>query len=281
VAELAGCKTFKDLHYFQDQTDLHIFFYIPGTPVPKRNPGGDPFFRLLVAEPLLLLTVGVHWEVASEALAELKRVILDQHPELEAQLLKLIPAPLGTLPKATLLLVDETGMEAILQERIAPGFPPYPTTFKIRLTPGQLPVVTAALYKNRGSLVIRYTASLLLSAVATAVITGNVGTIPEEMSFSATLADALRRIEKVLSEGQLHLTESQSPLIPEVIREKARRMAIEKAAGVLLGWALARSSNRELNIKAAVNLEDPVTQVITRETKVAEWLPAGGAFHLL
>jgi hypothetical protein len=281
VAKLAGCKSFKDFHYFQDQADLHTFYYIPGAPVPERNPAGHPFFSLLVAEPLLLMTVGVRWEVSSDALAELKQIILDQQPELEAPLLKLIPAPLGTLPKATLLLVDETGTETILQERISPGFPPYPTTFKIRLTPGQLPVVADALHKNRGSLVIRYTVTLLLATVATAVITGNAGTILEEMLFSATLADALRRIEKALSNGQLQLSESQSALIPEAIREKARRMAIEKAAAVLLGLTLVRSSIRELNIKAAVNLEDPAAQVITRETKVAEWFPAGGAFHLL
>ena len=273
MTELPNGFDLHGVHVYQSTDDPQTFYYIPGEPQPERSPSGKPTLNLFVTDKNALLQLGTRWEVNADLLTELQKQVQDLHPEINQSSILLTPAPVS-INKASLILMTDDDKEEELQAITSSGFPPYAAVFNVGLTNDQKTRVASALSGCKGRLKAVYNITLQKKISVESTITGDVRADIAKLETSASANDCQILIEIALTEGRLHFERVGSEDAPIELKEKADRMAKEKAADILLSMARLKESEvpldtANLEAKAMATTTGPVQ--FTRSTDVASW----------
>jgi hypothetical protein len=263
------------LRCWRSATDPSTVFYVPGDPSPERDPSGRPTLTLSVTDQGAMLQLGTLWAADGELLAELPELLVERFPDLDPVLVQLAPAPV-TVDGVTLLLGDGMGGFTELKTARSSGFPPYSALFNVRLDAEEKVRVLAALNRRAGFLAVRYRMTLPIEVMASTAISGDVRADVVELGPDASLADSKRRVESALGAGRLALSRTATTGAPAELQARADRLAMEKAASVLLHLARQGAGEPvESALEAEATLKEPVSLPIERATDVGTWFPAG------
>jgi hypothetical protein len=276
MTELPSGFDFRGVHFYQDQNNSQTFYYVPGEPAPERSPAGKPTLNFLLSDQFAMLQLGTRWEADTNLLEAARQEIQNRFPDLDAKLVRFTSAPVSVEGVALILLADD-GKEEEKQVVTSSGFPPYAALFNVTLTAEEKARVASALNGRTGLLKVVYKLTLASEQIARTIITGDVRIDVAELEANASAADSLARIEAALGDGRLRLERAASSAAPDELKEKADRMAKEKAADILLSMARKETSEQldAADLKASASLTTTVSLPLTRSTDVGTWFTGG------
>jgi hypothetical protein len=262
----------RGVHAWQGRDDPQTFYYLPGEPTPERSPVGKPTVNFLLSDQQAMLQLGTRWEVEAPLFDALRKEIADRFPDLNATLVRFAPAPV-TIEGARLVLLADDGREEELQTVSSSGFPPYAALFNVTLTAEQKARVASALNGRTGLLKVVYGFSLASEVSARATIKGDVRADVAELDTDASSEECLARIEVALNDGRLRLEKDASSDAPDELKEKAERMAKERAADILLRMA-HRETDAALDaadLTASASFTTTANRPLNRSTDIGSW----------
>ena len=260
---------------FQSSDDPSLFFFVPANPGPELDSQNRPTLLMLVSGTGAILQLGSNWKVDPSVLQALRSEAAKRHPEFDAATIRL-SAGASSVQKVILSLGDGRGSFDVLQSSSSSGFPPYSAIFNARLTAQQKELAVAALNGRSGFLKIAYFVTVSALASIEVTIAGSVGDDLAKLDSSSTLEDCRHLIEAALMGGRLTRAASEQGPVSAEMRQKAQRLATEKAAGALLQMTrLAKSSPANTDLKVAAKLTDTVMTSEERSTDISSWFPGG------
>ena len=274
MTELPNGFDFRGCHFYQSDDDRQTFYYVPGEPTPERSPSGEPTLTFLVTDQSALLQLGTRWEVENSILDNVRTEIRNRFPDVDPAQVRFSPAPVS-IESVRLILTTDDGTEKDLQTSESSGFPPYAALFNVTLTPAQKAQVASALNGRKGMLKVAYKSSLTFGVSAEASIMADVEPDIAELGPDATLADCQAHIEAALNDGRLSLQRSSSSAASDSLKEKADRLAKEKAADILFQFSQKGLKPDAADLKTEAVVRDTVSRPLTSSTDLGSWYERG------
>jgi hypothetical protein len=274
VTELPNSFDFRGCHFYQSDDDRQTFYYLPGEPTPERSPSGEPTLTFLVTDQSALLQLATRWEVENSVIDSVPIEIRNRFPDIDPGQVRFSPAPVS-IESVSLMLTTGDEAEKALATTTSSGFPPYAALFNVTLTPAQKAQVASALNGRKGLLKVVYKSSLTLGVSAEASIMADVETDIAELGPNATLADCQARIEAGINDGRLKFKRSSSAAAPDALKDKADRLAKEKAADILFQFSQKGLKPDVADLEAKVVVRDTVSLPLTSSTDLGSWYARG------
>ena len=262
MLELDGIESWPALD------DPATWLYIAGPLGPQVDASGAPDAALFSLGDAGVFQCGVKWEADSAALERLRQ---EAAGRTGLQTLRPIPAPVQLkAARLTLTSPDAGGVETVLQETSASGYPPFTALFHVSLDVAQRSLVEKALSGTPGILAIEYAIRIERRARATARVSGAFDATEGTSGTARSLIDA------ALVAGRLALAETVEGPASDALRADARNGALDRAAAVLdAALPAGKSAANPLPIDVSVSLAGVVADETTRCTDVASWWKDG------
>lgn len=277
---------FQGISYYRSKEDPSTFFYMPQKPTAETDPKGKPTLSLWISDQGAILQLGTKWEAEDALLGELKKHHAERF-QLEPALIRLSPVRVS-VEGVTLALGDGEGRYQEVKTVSSSGYPPFSAIFNVQLNAEEKSRVAAALNGRRQFLTVTYRGLAPLEVSAETTIEGDAKADFAKLGKDATLTDCEMRIEIALAEGRLILRQAATPEAPVELRQKADRLAKEKAAAGLLRMVRESAGNLkpqlnldESTLRATASLNTTLSIPIERSTDVSSWFPSGsGTDHI-
>lgn len=279
ASELPGFDV-DGIRVWPDTEQANIWRWLPGAPSPQAGPDGRPQVSLIVAGAATILQLGVCWTASQDALDAVRKSIA-RKAGADPATLALTPAD-ACVDRVALLL----GPQGALEEAAAgpsSGTPPYMAALGATLAGPRAEAALAALDGQSGRMAVRYEATVALSVVAEAALTGDLAAALPGLTRPDSDEEARGAVDELVEAGALTWLRTADPDAPESLRVKASDAARERAAQLLAGM-IADASRHTLDaakLDAKARMTAPLKIAIVRECDVASWFGGGkGAAHV-
>lgn len=148
---------FQDVYSFPDPKEPNGFYYVPGSPIPERDPTGLPTLTLWLGGQQSRLQFGVQWTAEATTLQALPAEIVRRYRErkLAAAAIRLMPAQ-AEIDSVMLAIGNGSGGFTDLLSVRSSGFPPFSALFNVVLDPEQTGRATRAINGSPGCLKVTY-----------------------------------------------------------------------------------------------------------------------------
>jgi hypothetical protein len=203
MTDFPGARRFLDILWYPKRGEQTTFYFIPGAPLPERDPQGRPTLQLWVIGKGARLQFGVRLSVEAEELEGLRQEIAAVMGLSNPAVIQLAPAPFS-VKVVELISADGKGQSEVLDSRPSSGYPPFNTLFNISLDEPQAAQAAEAVKGSRDILRVQYTLAL-----------------PVEVSTQTTVEGDVRADVAALGQG------SQSDQPAERTGEKRRQSRVE------------------------------------------------------
>jgi hypothetical protein len=282
MTESSGFE-FQGIYYYQGHDDPAAFFYIPGNPIPEKDPSGKPTLNLWVSDQGAILQLGARWGVDADLLEDLRRHVAGQFPDLDPASIRLTPV-MASIKEVALSLGDGTGKFTDLQTASSSGFPPFAAIFNVTLTAEQKTGAVAALNGREGFLRITYRGFLPSEVPVTVSISGDVTKEIAALGSNVTLEDCRNQMNTAIAAGRLKVDKSYPSGVSDDVLKEVVDLAKEKGAEILLKMASdlrAGFTPEESSLKVTVSRTERRALPIEPSTDVSAWFTAGrGPDHI-
>ncbi len=278
---------FKDVFCYQSQKDKAQFFYVPGAPVPERNPAGNPSVSLIVSRQAAILQLGSRWEVSESTLEDLRAHIEKDFPANKT------PIRLSFAPVEVENAVLQIGNGALKFDEVqtvqTSGFPPYSAIFNVTLSAEDKEIPKAALRGNQNLLRVIYHGQIAVEASAETIIEGDTHRaqrLHDELfgaGESLTPESCQTLVEKLIETRVLIINLIRSANASDALQQKTLTNAKEKAARLLYELLTntpapqeqTAYATKQSRLYASAALTENINQPFERVADVSSWFPGG------
>lgn len=148
-------KEFKDLYYYQDESEPFRYYILSPQPKPEVTPAGKPTLSLMVLGANGILQLGSRWAPSAQTVEELRQHLLN---ETGASSVTISNLEVDNIRAELLLFTNNVG--TVLSQSKTSNIPPYTALFHVTLKQADLAYVLSALHGQGDVLMVRYRADL-------------------------------------------------------------------------------------------------------------------------
>ncbi len=148
-------KEFKDLYYYQDESEPFRYYILSPQPTPEVTPAGRPTLNLMVLGTNGILQLGSRWAPSAQSIEELRHHLVSKTGASSVTISNL---EVGNI-RAELLLYTNN-IATVLSQSNTSNISPYTALFHVSLKQADLAYVLSALHGQEDVLMVRYHADL-------------------------------------------------------------------------------------------------------------------------